>query len=152
MSPKPTQTTQTGSNTHTGSNIAFFAYKTHVEANPSLQHTFIFEHVVTNTGNGYNNYTGAFTSPVSNTFVFLWNTRVYLGDIVTELVINNIPVTATQVYSNSNKPYNSYCGFAVVHVNVNDVVFVRTHSTHNGGGQILSDQYGRTSFAGWQLK
>ena len=139
----------------TGSKIAFFAYLTHQEVNPSLRHTFIFDHVVTNTGKGYSNNSGAFTSPVSGTFVFLWNTRVFYdnkyGDIITELVVNSMPITAIHVQANSNLHCNSYCGFAVVHLNANDVVMVRKHSTHTGLGTVISDPGGRTSFAGWQL-
>ena len=145
MSPVPTQ------NAQIGSKIAFFAYLTHGEQNPSKHFTFIFDHVVTNTGNGYNQHTGAFTSPVSGTFAFLWNMRVYKGDTITELVINSEPVTVLQVQTTSYTPLNTNCGFAIMHVNVNDVVFVRKHPTHLGVGDILSDKYGRTSFAGWQL-
>ena len=141
----------TDQNTNTGSKIAFFAYLTHNEKNPSLHFPFVFDHVVTNIGDGYNNNTGAFTSPVSGTFVFMWNTRVYDGDIVTELVINSVPITATHVYANTNLAYNSYCGFAVIHVNANDVILVRKHSAHNGPGTIISDTFGKSSFAGWQL-
>lgn len=40
----------------------------------------------------------------------------------------------------------------VVHLNHNDKVFIRTHPTAHGGGNVYSgDPDGKPSFSGWKL-
>nr|XP_011425121.2 uncharacterized protein LOC105326671 [Crassostrea gigas] len=48
----------------TESVIAFYAYMTTTENNPGTHHTIIYDHAVTNIGNGYNRHSGTFIVPV----------------------------------------------------------------------------------------
>ena len=59
--------------------VAFYAYLSHSEPNPSLNHALIFDSVKTNVGGGYNEYSGMFTAPSSGVYVFTW--AIYTGSM-----------------------------------------------------------------------
>ena len=128
---------------------AFYVHLTHSEKNLSPHHVLVYDYVGTNVGNGYNKFTGVFSVPKTGTYVFLWKVRMRSGVSVTELVVNNSPMTAIEVDGGLN--FFASTGFAVVEVTTGDVVFVRTHSTLTDKGLIWTDDYGRTSFAGWAI-
>ncbi|CAG2227876.1 unnamed protein product [Mytilus edulis] len=50
---------------------AFYAYMSSSENNPGPHHTLIFNQVISNIGNGYNQFTGIFTAPSTGIYVFL---------------------------------------------------------------------------------
>ncbi|XP_060593556.1 uncharacterized protein LOC132748024 [Ruditapes philippinarum] len=51
-------------------NVAFFATLSNHLEHAGVAQTFVFERVVTNVGNGYNNLNGNFVALVSGTYVF----------------------------------------------------------------------------------
>ena len=67
----------------------------------------------------------------------------------TELVINNDVVNSIYLYPDNNTD-GTVTGTAVVFVQQGDDVFIRTGPRLSVGG-IISDDNGRSSFAGWSL-
>ncbi|XP_063411322.1 uncharacterized protein LOC134694250 [Mytilus trossulus] len=75
--------------------VAFYAYMSNPENNPSVHLTLIYDVSVTNVGNGYNHVTGIFTAPTSGVYVFIWVTRVLSGEHSTQLMINNLSMESS---------------------------------------------------------
>ena len=48
--------------------IAFYAYMSYDEVNPTRHHTLIFDVVKTNDGNGHNKFSGLFNASVSGLY------------------------------------------------------------------------------------
>ena len=131
-----------------GDVIAFYVYLTHPENNPGKHHTIIYDYVVTNYGNGYNKYTGAFIAPRSGVYVFTWTTFANPGSYLPiELIVNNYRYGI--ISADGNALYNGVTGVAVVHLNQYDAVLVRSDSHTAPHGNIFSDQNMKTSFSGW---
>ena len=133
-----------------GDVIAFYVYLTTSEINPGRHHTIIYDHVVTNSGNGYNKYTGAFIAPRSGVYVFTWTTFADpASSFAIELIVNN--QRAGVIAANGGSTWNGVTGVAVVHLNQFDAVLVRTDSNTAPHGNIFSDQNMKTSFSGWYI-
>lgn len=135
----------------TESVIAFYAYMTTTENNPGTHHTIIYDHAVTNIGNGYNRHSGTFTAPVDGVYVFSWT--IFMsgpGDYMSiELTLNSQPVGASFVHGVQD--YSTASGTAVLSMQKNDIVFTRTHTTYVPHGSIRSDNLMRSAFTGWCL-
>lgn len=130
--------------------VAFYAQMTSVETSPSAHHTLIFDKIRTNVGLGYNNSTGVFTAPREGIYVFTWVIRMVTAEHSTELLINDDIFGATFLRA-KNGDDGSVSGTVVAHVTRGDVVFVRTHSSYAGDGNIHSNVHGQPSFSGWLL-
>ena len=131
-------------------NVAFFAYMETDTLALSGHHILIFDTVITNVLSAYHPHLGAFIAPRSGLYVFTWTIRLYQHYYhSTQLIVGTRIVHS--IYLN---PYNqvdcSVTGTAVVHVSVGDEVFIRTASSENNG-IIISNFFGRSSFAGWSL-
>ncbi|CAC5416409.1 C1QL [Mytilus coruscus] len=130
--------------------VAFYAYMSCPENNPSAHLTLIYDVSVTNVGNGYNHVTGIFTAPTSGVYVFVWVTRVAYGEHPTQLMINNAVYGVTFLRA-KNGDDGSVSGTVVANVTKGDSIFVRVHSSYAGDGQVHSSELGRPSFSGWLL-
>ncbi|XP_048762395.2 uncharacterized protein LOC125670973 [Ostrea edulis] len=131
--------------------VAFYAYMSS-DLQPGIHHTIPFDVVKTNDGNGYHHSSGVFIAPVSGVYVFTWTIRMTLeSEHSTELVVNDVVYGAIFMRTHTPEDQN-VSGTVVVHVNQNDDVYIRTHVSYPyNAGNIRSDQYSRTSFAGWKL-
>lgn len=78
--------------------IAFYAYLTNTESNPGAHHIIVYDHVVTNSGNGYSKFTGAFTAPRAGMYVFSWTTFINPS--------SNFPIELT--HNDSFRAWRSY--------------------------------------------
>lgn len=116
----------------------------------TIQHTLIFDVVKTNNGNGYHSTIGVFIAPETGTYVFTWTMREY-GNCrhSTQLMVNNAELGIIHVHVGSGDDLSG-TGVVVTHVNAGDDVYVRTHVSWNDC-YIVSDETGRSSFAGWKL-
>ncbi|CAC5411493.1 C1QL [Mytilus coruscus] len=130
--------------------VAFYAYLSTNRVNPSFRHTLIYDVAKTNSGNGYNALTGIFTAPTAGMYFFTWVTRMYEAGHSTELMVNDA-VFGTSYLRIFHDHDVSVTGTVVTKINKGDSVFVRVHSSRVGVGDILSEQYGRSSFAGWLI-
>lgn len=113
-------------------------------------HALTFNVIKTNSGLGLHPTTGVFAVPKSGFYVFTWTIRVsensYHG---VELVVNGQAVGALYQQAGSGGDDMSSTT-AIVHANEGEDVFLRTKMNYNQG-VIYSNDYGRTSFAGWKL-
>lgn len=82
--------------------------------------------------------------------MFTWTIRLYGNAyFTTELVVNNVVVNWIFLGTYNNID-GSVTGTAVVHVNQDDDALIRTGQTHHSGS-IISNNDGKSSFAGWIL-
>ncbi|CAC5384864.1 C1QL [Mytilus coruscus] len=142
-----------GSNGDSSPIIAFHAYLSKTETDPGHHHTIIFDSVLSNSGNGYNNHTGAFTAPLGGMYVFAFSVVGYPGTrMPVQLVINSNVVGATAGDSISSTLYPSASTVVVIHLNQNDACFLRT-TTNTGWnvGSLYSSDWSRSSFSAWKL-
>ena len=130
--------------------IAFYAYMSQVEVNPGAHHTLVFDVDKTNVGSAYSPNTGVFTAPRSGVYVFIWKIRMYVAEHSTELVVNADVYGATFVRE-KNGDDGSVTGTVVAQLSEGDEVFVRTHASFAGDGNIHSNTHGQPSFSGWIL-
>ncbi|XP_063417180.1 uncharacterized protein LOC134699511 [Mytilus trossulus] len=87
--------------------IAFYAYLSHGEVDPGHHHIIVFDNELTNSGNGYNKYTGTFLVPIEGLYVFSHTIVVERGhQMPTELVVNGnaVGAVAADSYSDSHYP------------------------------------------------
>lgn len=143
--PQPTPTATT-----TMSEVAFFAYMSQPLTKPGGQHILKFDVVKINVGNAYHQYTGVFNPPSSGIYVMAWSLRIRTGtSISTELIVNNDVYSSLLSYvHDGDDEHNS--AIVVIHANKGDDVYIRIKlDTHSG--DIWSDTYGRSTFAGWQI-
>lgn len=128
--------------------IAFYAYLTNAEKTPGANHVIVYDHIMTNSGNGYNKHTGAFTAPIAGMYVFSWTT---FADPHTyfpiELTHNS--VRAGIIFVQGDTIYNGVTGLAVIQLQQGDVVLVRSEPGYIPQGNIHSEHHMKTSFSGW---
>ncbi|CAG2200798.1 C1QL [Mytilus edulis] len=103
--------------------VAFHARLSKNET-PAKHHTIIFDVINTNSGKGYNKFSGVFTAPVD-------------GVVFPEAV--------------SGCDYTGSSTVSVVELAQGDVTFVRTSPTYTPAGTIVSNGNMWTSFAGWRI-
>lgn len=128
--------------------IAFYAYMSHKETDPGAHHLLVYDHVVTNLGNGYNKHTGFFTPPVSGVYVFTWTTFACANSYFpVEITVNSSPIGVT--FNHGPNTYNAVTGVVVVDVNQGDSVGIRTRPNYTPVGSICSDVNMRVAFSGW---
>ena len=134
--------------------IAFYAYMSSDEVNPSKHHTLIFDIVKTNAGNGYNKFTGMFTAPVSGSYALTCSiTMDGPGAYASYEIIKNADIEGTFfVDADTTDDYKSSSMTVVVSLEVGDVLFVRTSSTYTPHGNVVSKYTFRSSVAGWRIQ
>lgn len=130
--------------------VAFYAYLSSDTSASVDYHIILFDTVITNVGNAYHPHMGTFIAPRAGIYVFTWTIRLYGNAyFMTELVVNNVVVNWIFLGTINNID-GSVTRTAVVHVNQGDDVLIRTGSHHHSGS-IISNNDGKSSFAGWIL-
>lgn len=126
--------------------VAFYAYISSTIPASTPHHILVFDEVITGVGNAYHSHMGTFIAPKPGLYVFTWSIRCIENDYhSSELLADNNIVSA--IYLNpGNTIDGTVTGTAVVHFDQGDDVFIRTGRLSNGN--ILSDENGRSSFAG----
>lgn len=123
------------------------------EASPGPHHTLIFNSVITNIGNAYNQYSGIFTVPSNGLYVLSYTITAYTSSNIPVEIVKNAGVIGsllTRTYSNYK---HSVSSTVVVNMNAGDVCYVRTSgSGATISGSILSGTEARTSFTGWRIE
>lgn len=131
--------------------VAFYAFMSASEPNPSLHHALIFNEVKTNVGGGYNQFSGMFSAPSSGLYVFTWT--IYTGNhgqTGFSIYVNHDVVGATFGETDNNQnDFDSDSGSMVVSLNAHDNVYIR--SSMACSTNVISDVSRRTTFAGWKL-
>ena len=138
--------------------VAFSAYiSQNLDAQTAVAtHTFVYDTVITNDGNAYSNYTGAFTVPTSGVYALLWTVAVegeklhssdseYMyGEITTELVVNVQVHADTESYGDDEES----TGFVILRLNSGDVVYIRSLGSE---GILQKRRHQQWTFSGWQI-
>ncbi|XP_062603240.1 complement C1q-like protein 4 [Saccostrea cucullata] len=137
----------------TGNNpVAFYAYMSKSEQNPSNHHMIIFDVIKSNFGGGYNGHSGTFTAPVAGIYVFTWT--IYTGDhgrCEYGIYVNDDILSSTFGETDDvGADYDSDSGTIVVALNAHDDVYIRSLMACTTFIESIR-WYTRTSFAGWKL-
>ncbi|XP_052103577.1 complement C1q-like protein 4 [Mytilus californianus] len=131
--------------------IAFHARLSKTET-PAKHHTIIFDIISTNSGNGYNKFSGAFTAPIDGLYVFSYTIVPDCNSYgAFELVANNQIHGVVFPESAGGCDYTGSSTTAVVELAQGDVTFIRTSPTYTPVGKIVSNVNMWTSFAGWRI-
>uniref|UniRef100_A0A194AND2 C1q domain-containing protein n=1 Tax=Pinctada fucata TaxID=50426 RepID=A0A194AND2_PINFU len=137
--------------------VAFYAVLTSTfDKNIGPHHVFIYDHIESNFGGGYNSNTGIFTAPKFGVFAFLWTIAAEgttgsgdYGEVETELIVNakkrGYAFADTEVSWDDDQT----TGFVIVQLNQGDVVYVRSTGTPQGNLQV--NYNGSWTFSGWQI-
>nr|XP_022298826.1 uncharacterized protein LOC111107771 [Crassostrea virginica] len=131
--------------------VAFYAYMSQREPNPSLNYALIFDSVKTNVGGGYNEYSGMFTAPSSGVYVFTWT--IYTGDhgqTKFHVYVNHdiFDITFGETDNNQDDS-DSDSGTMVVSLNFHDNVYMRSAMTCTT--YVYSGNAAKSTFAGWKI-
>mgnify|MGYP000123813995 CR=1 FL=1 len=126
------------------SRVAFFAYITDHLHNLGELQDIVFDHAVTNIGDGYNQNHGVFVAPIAGTYV-LTATLVSGGGSNTwgHFVVNGVTLAKFDLHNENNEQSTQT---VIVDMYAGDDVSVQ--STKLGGG-ISGDRY--SSFSGFLL-
>ncbi|CAG2195126.1 unnamed protein product [Mytilus edulis] len=136
------------------STIAFYAYLSQNEYNIGTHHGLVFDAVVTNYGSGYNKHIGAFVAPQSGVYVLTLTIFPGRGTLTSVHILRNSDVVGdifADMRGTNVQTLSGSTGIVVVTMNKGDSASVRTSSTHQSTGMILSDPNMKTSFAGWKI-
>ncbi|KAK3092300.1 hypothetical protein FSP39_000981 [Pinctada imbricata] len=122
---------------------------TQLMPNVGAHHQLVFDAIKTNVGGGYHP-SGVFIVPESGIYVFTWSFRVRdAGSHAVELTVNgNVKGVAYGLTRDHFSVQTSATN--VISVNKGDDVYLRTGSLNNKG-EIYTDLYGLTYFAGWKI-
>lgn len=131
---------------------AFYAYMSKNENNHGPHHTLKFDIVVTSTDSAYNPLTGVYTVKTSGVYVFTFNVRMGCHAYGSFELIQNANAKGS-VFLETSDTCDTQHATAVVVLDTKqgDVIYVRTHSSYGGSGDIGSDDKGRTTFSGWLI-
>ena len=75
-------------------NVAFSAYLDHDEDGLGPKETLIFNQILLHEGNGYNNYTGVFTVPITGVYSFTF----FIGKNTTNLTLHRYSIQRRVVW------------------------------------------------------
>ncbi|XP_063435873.1 uncharacterized protein LOC134716796 [Mytilus trossulus] len=135
-----------------GQAVAFYAVLSHDENAPSAHHTLVFDNAKTNVQGAYNQYSGIFTAPIAGVYVFTFSIHMGCNAYASFEIVKNADVEGAVFLDVSDACVSEQVTWSTVsELGVGDIVYVRTHSTREIRGDIMSDKYGMSSFGGWLL-
>ena len=106
-----------------------------------------FNHVTTNTGNGYDQHTGIFSVPTSGVYAFFMTAREHSstsGYIVVGIRTTHAQLCRTAVQGTDYAQWDKGSCFAAVHLDQGDQV----HVQRVGGPSAILDKGWQTAFSG----
>ena len=104
----------------------------------------------------YSKFTGVFTVPVGGTYGFTYNVRMGCHTSTIhgpfQIIKNDVVEGVVFIDGHGCTSQETVTGTVIIHANLGDKVYIRTHPTYSSiDGNVYSDIYGRTSFAGWLI-
>ena len=133
--------------------VAFYAQKSSntPKSEAAADRVIVYDNVKTNAGNGYHPSTGVFIVPESGMYVFTWSFRNGYDEYQsTQLMVNNNEEGMLHI-NQATAGSTSATGIAVLQVDKGDDVYVKIFSLTSHTGTVISDQWGKSFFAGWRL-
>jgi hypothetical protein len=108
-------------------NVAFFDTLSNKLQHAGVGQTFVFDRVVTNIANGYNNFNGNFIAPVSGTYIFsVTLISLYHISAHAQFVKNGSPVSYVYV-SGSEAGYDTTSQTIVLELRKGDDIFIQNN-------------------------
>jgi hypothetical protein len=105
--------------------VAFYAYLGKNELSIALHHSFIFDVVIANLGNGYNKHTGVFIVPQDGVYVLTLTIFPNSGTITSVHILRNREVVGEIFGDMTNGPHLSgSTSVVVVTMNTGDEIFL----------------------------
>lgn len=97
----------------------------------------------------YDIYSGVFKVPLNGAYAFSWTIAMNNIDnhACFSLFVNDAVVGQTYLWNNGSDAVST--GFSIVEVNSGDDVYMSVCNVSQPLGEIISDIYRKTSFAGW---
>ncbi|XP_062567278.1 collagen alpha-2(VIII) chain-like [Saccostrea cucullata] len=131
--------------------ISFFAKLSRSVRITKRHQTVVYDLAQTNNENGYNPKNGIFTCPQSGTYVFMWNTLIYVRTYIRlEIVVSGTALYGILEDTEEAGDYDSATGSVIVNLNVGDKVFIR--SRDSGPGPLyLDSSIVTSSFSGYRI-
>ena len=140
--------------------MAFYAYISKDFTHVGNGHVFVFDTVVTNSGNAYNKYSGIFTVPSSGLYAFSYSIAVAgyhmsgdhdsnFGEISVQLVRNGSPCGSIAADTEAISDDEMATGFAILSLDAGDIV--RVVSQSSAQGTFRSDSVEHWAFSGFKI-
>ncbi|XP_045206984.2 uncharacterized protein LOC123559249 [Mercenaria mercenaria] len=128
-------------------NIAFSAYLTRTDSSMTPGQAIKFNHVLLNERAVYNPYTGAFTAPISGTYLFTFHfdSRVHTFVRLTVDGVNIVDAVANP-HTNTQDRESMSGNTVIIHVGIGQAVLVEVYDV--SGEVASSDKYRLSSFSG----
>ncbi|XP_062617936.1 C1q-related factor-like [Saccostrea cucullata] len=142
--------------------VAFYAYYSNNFKALTTGTTLVFDSVITNLGNGYHNRTGIFTTPSSGVYAFTWTVNAAglhvagssgneYGEMNASIKQNGVTRGSIKADSERKNDDDSATGFVVLSLSLGDKIKIVSDKFNGQGGMYSDDEYGRTSFSGFQI-
>lgn len=114
--------------------------------------TLVFDAVKTNVYGGYSAFSGIFTVPVEGIYVFTISIRIKSLSFGSYVITKNGDSEGTFVgILEGRNVHGMVAGTIVIAANQGDIVFVKTHPTLSHKGEVVNDEHGQSTFAGWLI-
>lgn len=117
--------------------------------------TLVFGAVKTNIngGNGgYSAFSWIFTVPIDGIYVFTISIRIKSHSFGSYVITKHGDSEGTFVGKlEGSNVHGMVAGTIVIAANQGDIVFVKTHPTLSHKGEVVNDDHGQSTFAGWLI-
>ncbi|XP_062613247.1 uncharacterized protein LOC134275025 [Saccostrea cucullata] len=133
--------------------VAFSVYLKPQTTHITEHQTILFDGILTNVGDYYNQHTGAFTAPLHGVYVFTWNLYCDAngGRVFSEIAVNSHQIGSMFTSGEGVPNIRTTTGIVVAEINKGDIVLVRTHPINGPTGRIISNPAYKSTFSGWFL-
>jgi hypothetical protein len=128
--------------------VAFSAWVSANIVSPRDDQTFVYDHIITNSGNAYNNHNGMFTAPVRGIYAFYSSLLTGAGKSMELEIVHNGSVFC-RLYSGDMNFWGPGFNMAIIELNVGDTVWVRVNVFAHDAGVTIDSRF--TSFSGFLL-
>lgn len=128
--------------------IAFTASISANIVDPNDGQTFVFDHILTNSGNAYNKNNGMFTSTVRGIYAFYGSLLTGAGKYLEAEIVRNGNAFCG-LYSGDKDFWAPGFNMATIELNVGDAVWVRVDDVYHDAGVLVDSRF--TSFSGYLL-
>ncbi|XP_052074086.1 complement C1q-like protein 3 [Mytilus californianus] len=129
---------------------AFYAYMNQTLTTQDQNRILIFDTVKTNINDGYSPNTGIFRVHFDGVYGFTFSVREDGSSYGSYEIIKNTEAVGSVIgLVEGTSIQQQVIGTVVISASQGDDIFVRTHSSLQHHGAILSNTHGRSMFAGW---
>ncbi|XP_062606579.1 uncharacterized protein LOC134268356 [Saccostrea cucullata] len=125
--------------------IAFSASLAHNIANPYDNEIFVFDRLITNSGNAYNKNNGMFTAPIKGIYAFFSSVLTLPGKSLEAQIVKNGNAFCN-LYAGNTNFFGPGFNMAIIELEVGDAVWVKIHDKYHDTGITLDGAW--TTFSG----